>query len=308
MYGFMVIDKNNNYEEHQIYEFDSNGFEFFTNPRDIGELTYPLNNESIYYIFIQILGDIIYLNPTFLTNKIKIIKKLSKNGFDVFLNNIKKIPSCEYITQNGNIYRLSHGKLHSNNDLPAIQEIDASGIKHKYWYESGILHRSVGPAIESSNGIKIYYCYGLLHRIDGPALITEYGDKFWYNDGYLHRLNGPAIQWTNGMNEWYYNGERHNPDGPAVICVNGTRKWYYKNKLHRLDGPAIIYSDGYKEWYVNGLFSHGEEYNYDTDNKINSSSTDCTDCTQCPGYPECTECNDTKINKKFSIFTLFDLF
>jgi hypothetical protein len=296
MYGFMAINKDDKYYEDQIYISNTNNFEFYTNPRDI-EFIYSISDSSIFYVLVEILGNIIYSNPTFFTDKIKLVKILSKNGFTLFLNNIKNIPNYEHITPNHNIYQFVNGKLHSENDLPAIQEIDKFGIKYNYWYYNGILHRSDRPAIESSDGMKIYYYYGIKHRIDGPAIITKFGDRIWYSNGFLHRINGPAIQWKNGTNEWYFNGNLHNSNGPAIIFVNGTRKWYYENKLHRVDGPAIIYSDGYKEWYQDGLFSHGEEYNYDTENEFNLQNTDCS---------VCTDIDNTKINKKFSIFNLFE--
>jgi hypothetical protein len=70
------------------------------------------------------------------------------------------------------------GKLHRNNDLPAIEYKNGS----KYWFQNGKLHRDNGPAEEFSNGVKIWYKNGLTHRLDGPAY--EYKEnKEWYIEG-----------------------------------------------------------------------------------------------------------------------------
>ena len=307
MYGFMIVDKHNNYKHDQIYESSDYNFVFCTHPNEVNEFLVSIDNDNIMYMIVEILGNITYTNSTFLTNKVKLIKILTKNSFILFLKNIKQMPNYEFISPNNNIYRFADGKLHSENDLPAIQETDKFGIKHNYWYDYGILHRKNGPAIELSDGTKIYYYYGMKHRSNGPALITKFGDNIWYNSGFVHRKNGPAIQWKNGTNEWYFNGQRHNSNGPAVILVNGTRKWYNMDKLHRLDGPAIIYSDGYKEWYVDGSFSHSEEYNYDIDNDMNSESTDCTTNYKYSTNKYSTNYNSAiSDNKTFSLFRLFE--
>ena len=79
------------------------------------------------------------------------------------------------------------------------------------WYkdaEHSIRHRENGPAVEYSNGDKLWYHNDQLHRIDGPAIISERGDKYWYQNNRIHRTDGPAIEWNDGDKWWFINGER----------------------------------------------------------------------------------------------------
>ena len=50
---------------------------------------------------------------------------------------------------------------------------------------------------------------GQLHRVDGPAIENSNGHKVWYLNDQLHRVDGPAIEWSNGNKEWYLNGVRY---------------------------------------------------------------------------------------------------
>ena len=80
-------------------------------------------------------------------------------------------------------YWFKNGKLHRDNDLPAI----IFGIGDRYWYKNGELHRDN----------------------DLPAIICENGDQFWYKNGKLHRDNDlPAEIWIDGSRFWYQNGLR----------------------------------------------------------------------------------------------------
>jgi len=61
-------------------------------------------------------------------------------------------------------------------------EIDALG--NKLWYNSkGHLHHVDGPAVECSDGSKVWYLNGKCHRLDGPAMETAKGNKLWYING-----------------------------------------------------------------------------------------------------------------------------
>ena len=87
--------------------------------------------------------------------------------------------------------------------------VDDSGSTH--WYKDAkctILHRENGPAIEYSNGDRVWYQVGLLHRIDGPAIECVCGRKEWWQNGQLHRTDGPAVVFENGDNHWYINGKK----------------------------------------------------------------------------------------------------
>jgi hypothetical protein len=68
-----------------------------------------------------------------------------------------------------------------------------------------------------------------LHRTDGPALETTHGSKYWYNYNKLHRLNGPAIELVRGSQLWWVHGQRHRTDGPAIETSCGIIEWWYKN-------------------------------------------------------------------------------
>lgn len=78
----------------------------------------------------------------------------------------------------------------------------------KYYNSSLELHREDGPAIENSNGTKIWYKNGVRHRDDGPAIEYASGAKQWWHHGRIHREDGPAIVDTNGTEYWFLNGVR----------------------------------------------------------------------------------------------------
>jgi hypothetical protein len=70
---------------------------------------------------------------------------------------------------------------------PQYIKTDAEGNKSYYSNKSlTVLHREDGPAIECSNGTKLWYRNGKKHRDDGPAMEYWYGDKYWFiNDEWL---------------------------------------------------------------------------------------------------------------------------
>ena len=70
----------------------------------------------------------------------------------------------------------------------------------------------------------------ILHRENGPAVEYSNGDRVWYQNGFLHRIDGPAIEWGNGIKIWYQNGLLHRTDGPAVERSDGTKDWYINSE------------------------------------------------------------------------------
>jgi hypothetical protein len=66
-------------------------------------------------------------------------------------------------------------------------EIDNSGIK--WWW----------------NKDRRLYC---LHRLDGPAVEYTDGSKLWLIHGKYHRLDGPAREWADGLKCWCINDEQ----------------------------------------------------------------------------------------------------
>ena len=63
----------------------------------------------------------------------------------------------------------------------------------KFYYKDKkktILHREDGPAIEYSNGAKIWYQNHKLHRMDGPAAEYVSGNKGWFvNDVFIFSVD-----------------------------------------------------------------------------------------------------------------------
>ena len=97
-----------------------------------------------------------------------------------------------------------------------------------------------------------------LHRLGSPAIEYTDGYRVWYHNGQRHRLDGPALEYADGHREWYQNGQWHRLDGPAVELSDGYRAWFQNGQRHRIDGPAIEYAAGTKEWWLNGE-QHTEE-------------------------------------------------
>ena len=60
--------------------------------------------------------------------------------------------------------------------------------------------------VDDDGSRRYYNTNGELHRTDGPAVEWSNGVKFWYHNDRLHRTDGPAVEWANGHNEWWING------------------------------------------------------------------------------------------------------
>ena len=99
-----------------------------------------------------------------------------------------------------------------------------------YYNAEGHHHREDGPAVEYSNGDKLWYINDKFHREDGPAIDHTDGDKYWYLNGNLHREDGPALEYSNGNKYWYINDHLHREDGPALELVNGDKSWWLDGK------------------------------------------------------------------------------
>ena len=111
------------------------------------------------------------------------------------------------------------------NDPSLIREVDQAGTT-LYRNSEGKLHRESDPAVERTNGTRIWYRAGTLHREDGPAVEYTDGTRQWYRDGVRHREDGPAYEYADGSRSWYLNGLLHREDGPAIEDADGTRSWY----------------------------------------------------------------------------------
>ena len=59
-----------------------------------------------------------------------------------------------------------------------------------------------------NSGDKFYYQSGKLSRSNGPAVIYAFGQKEWLLEGKRHRLEGPSIYGSRKYKAmWYINGE-----------------------------------------------------------------------------------------------------
>ncbi len=112
-------------------------------------------------------------------------------------------------------WRNAKGKLHRDDDLPAVEWSDGT----KCWYQNGKLHRDGDqPAIEGASGRKEWYQNGKCHRDgDRPAIECPDGSKYWYQKNKRSRDDGlPAAERADGTKEWWFNGKfqyRVLPDG-----------------------------------------------------------------------------------------------
>ena len=140
--------------------------------------------------------------------------------------------------------------------MASIMEINENGDKS--WRVNGKLHRENDlPAVERADGSNAWYVNGELHREnDLPAVERADGSKTWYVNGKSHRDGGlPSYEGANGHKEWWVNCKLHRENGlPALEWANGDRAWYVNGKFHRDGGlPALEWANGDKEWWVNGV-------------------------------------------------------
>jgi len=83
-------------------------------------------------------------------------------------------------------WKNKEGKIHRDNDLPAI--ILADGNQH--WYKEGKCHRDN----------------------DQPAVIHPDGTQLWYKEGKCHRDHDlPVIIYADGSKEWRKNNKKYLP-------------------------------------------------------------------------------------------------
>jgi hypothetical protein len=80
--------------------------------------------------------------------------------------------------------------------------------------------------VDEDKTIRWYNDKEKLHRLDGPAIEMTDGSKLWYVDGKIHRLDGPAIECPDGYKQWYVDDKLHRLGGPAVEDADGYKAWY----------------------------------------------------------------------------------
>lgn len=98
-------------------------------------------------------------------------------------------------------------KLNSVNDKPAILYPNGDS----YWYKEGKIHRDNDmPAVVTYNA-EMWLQDNKHHRDnDLPAIIFKEGSQKWYHHGKRHRDTGPAIIKINGDKEFWKNGIKQN--------------------------------------------------------------------------------------------------
>ena len=118
---------------------------------------------------------------------------------------------------------------------------------------------------------KWYNKKGDLHRDDKPAIEKSNGTKVWCLNNKLHREDGPAVEKSNGTKRWYQNNKLHREDGPAIIIFDGTKRWFIEDKEYteeefnkiikrRKDLARWVYQRWYSDFMRNPATERGQRY------------------------------------------------
>jgi hypothetical protein len=122
------------------------------------------------------------------TNQIRMIKELT---YDELL---QESGDRTLTSVFGHVYHFKDGKLHRENDEPAI--CFTNGDKH--WYKEGKLHRDN----------------------DLPAVMNRHGDEqIWYQHGQLHRDND-RYAWKNGTSVYWAKEGKFVRDGGMPVFLH----------------------------------------------------------------------------------------
>ena len=206
--------------ENLIYDVQSNILNFMTTTDMINLMNSSENAKLMFQDLSIHIGFIIHCDTV-----------ISDEQIEMFHSNNIKYKLLEIIDVSmyyDNVSYLRNGKLHRDNDLPAVIYTDGK----QRWYQNGLTHRDN----------------------DLPAVITEEGDQTWYKNGFKHRDNDlPAKINANGDKYWYQNGFHYRDnDLPAIIRTCGEKVWYKNGLIHRdNDLPAITYPTGSRYWFKN---------------------------------------------------------
>ena len=66
---------------------------------------------------------------------------------------------------------------------------------------------TLGCRVDSDGATRYYNALGQRHRRYGPAIEHSDGYRVWYQNDWLHRLDGPAVEYDDGYRAWYINGK-----------------------------------------------------------------------------------------------------
>ncbi len=175
-----------------------------------------------------ISGDTLFAPENPLIDWVNNMFGLSKLDASQIINNwiYKRLgDSYKLVYANGEENWWHLGKLHRDNDLPAIVNVNGT----EEWFKEGLKHRDNDmPAVVHPNGTKEWWQNNKRHRIGGPATIVVHGFDLYTNE--------PDIS-----QEWRVNGELHRKDGPAVICRDGEQRYYLNNvRVDKTGSPFMI--------------------------------------------------------------------
>lgn len=178
----------------------------------------PSPNLKNTYEFYKISSDLSRIESRVISAEIfDLFRKIAPSAIIEESEESRKDDGCEVRRHSNYVEYYKHGKLHRENDLPAVEYVNGD----KFWYKDGKLHREGGmPAVILSNGTS-YYKDGKRHRDnDLPAVEDISGFKAWYKDGRLHREGGkPAVIHSNGNKEYWINGKKHCPPTMTEIYL-----------------------------------------------------------------------------------------
>jgi hypothetical protein len=158
-----------------------------------------------------------------------------------------------YIQQRFTVFK--HGRYTLNDEPHRLDGPAVVSDKCQYWYQHGKLHRDNDlPAIIGTGGRQYWFQHGESHRDnDLPAAIYD-GKLEWYQHGKLHRDNDLPAEVSDKCQYWYQHGKLHRDnDLPAAVFSDDEQQWYQHGERHR-DGnkPAIIRRSVIKEWWIRG--------------------------------------------------------
>jgi len=130
--------------------------------------------------------------------------------FEETIKHTNFIMECKVVLSNKELNWFQRKKI----KVKLLEEYKIDEKGYQWWYKNGKLHRDNDlPAVIQTNGIQRWYKNGQSHRDnDLPAIISPNGYQGWYKHDELHRDNDlPAVIETNGTQEWYKNGVKYSP-------------------------------------------------------------------------------------------------
>ena len=116
------------------------------------------------------------------------------------------------------------------NRVPSISEVDTL-LQQKL--EKGTTSRKPQRTVDKRGKVR-WTLDGELHNPDGPAVEYTDGTKVWYRHGERHREDGPAVEYANGHREWWVSGIQTEHPGlcEEAILPDLTSEEFYELCTH----------------------------------------------------------------------------